>query len=83
MTTFALIPGAGSDSWYWSRVAPLLTDRGPDGARRARPGRPPVFPLDLVERLAGERLDLDRVDTVESGHLAALVAPRAVADWLL
>jgi hypothetical protein len=63
MTTFALIPGAGSDSWYWSRVAPLLTD--------------------LVERLARERLGLDRVDTVASGHLAALVAPRAVVAWLL
>lgn len=30
MATFVLIPGAGSDSWYWSRVAPLLRARGHD-----------------------------------------------------
>lgn len=223
MTTFALIPGAGSDSWYWSRVAPLLTARGhavvapdlptgdvgwedyadtvaraigerpgvvvvaqsmgaftapllcsrvdvaalallcpmipapgdtggdwweaagqPEAARAAaqREGRevvdpydlettflhdvPPdvvaalmarpqpgqadrpfaerwpldtwpsdvpttvlagtrdrLFPLDLVQRLARERVGVEHVDTVESGHLAALVAPEAVVDWLL
>ena len=27
-TTYALIPGAGGEAWYWHRVAPLLTDRG-------------------------------------------------------
>ncbi|WP_241385902.1 alpha/beta fold hydrolase [Rhodococcus sp. CH91] len=27
MTTFALLPGAGSDAWYWHRVIPLL-ERG-------------------------------------------------------
>jgi pimeloyl-ACP methyl ester carboxylesterase len=89
MTTFALIPGAGSDSWYWSRVAPLLTDRGhevvaPDLPTTVLAGtRDRLFPLDLVERLARERLGLDHVDTVESGHLAALVAPRAVVDRIL
>jgi pimeloyl-ACP methyl ester carboxylesterase len=41
-----------------------------------------LFPLDLVERLARERLGLDQVDTVDSGHLAALVRPEAVAAWL-
>ena len=221
MTTFALIPGAGSDSWYWSRVTPLLADRGheplaldlptgdvgladyadavaeaigdrtgvvvvaqsmgaftapllctragvariallcpmipapgdsgntwweaagQDVAARAaaeREGRDPdapfdlettflhdlpdevadalmahgevdqaerpftepwpldawpdvptdvlagtrdrLFPLELVQRLARERLGLDDVETVETGHLAALVAPEAVAAWL-
>src|SRR5262245_23630188 len=28
MTTYVLIPGAGSDSWYWHRVVPLLEARG-------------------------------------------------------
>jgi pimeloyl-ACP methyl ester carboxylesterase len=222
MTTFALIPGAGSDSWYWSRVVPLLAERGhealaPDlplgdvgwedyadvvaaaignrtgvvvvgqsmgaftapllcsrvdvaaiallcpmipapgdtagdwwvaagqpAAARAdaeRDGRDPdapfdlettflhdvppdvvtalmargepgqadrpfeepwpleawpdvpttvlagtrdrLFPLQLVARLARERLGLDQVDTVDSGHLAALVRPEEVATWLL
>ena len=222
MTTFAMIPGAGSDSWYWSRVAPLLTDAGhavvaPDlptgdvgwedyadvvaaaiGERRGvvvvaqsmgaftapllcsrvdvaaiallcpmipaagdtggdwweaarqpeeaqaaaeregrevadpydleatflhdvprdvvdalmargepgqadRPFEEPwplsawpdvpttvlagtrdrLFPPPLVERTARERLGLEHVDTVEAGHLAALVAPEAVAEWLL
>jgi pimeloyl-ACP methyl ester carboxylesterase len=222
MTTFALIPGAGSDSWYWSRVAPLLTDAGhevvapdlptgdvgwedyadvvaeaigedvrdvvvvgqsmaaftapllcsrvdvaalallcpmipapgdtggdwweaarqPEEARAAaeregrdvadpydlettflhdvpedvvaalmahgepgqadRPFEEPwplsswpdvpttvlagtrdrLFPLPLVQRLARERLGVEQVDTVESGHLAALVAPEVVAAWL-
>jgi pimeloyl-ACP methyl ester carboxylesterase len=26
--TFVLLPGAGSDSWYWHRVTPLLEERG-------------------------------------------------------
>ncbi len=26
--TYALIPGAGGEAWYWHRVSPLLTDRG-------------------------------------------------------
>ena len=26
MTTFLLLHGAGSDSWYWHRVLPLLPD---------------------------------------------------------
>jgi pimeloyl-ACP methyl ester carboxylesterase len=41
-----------------------------------------LFPLDLVKRLAHERLGLDHVDTVDSGHLAALVRPEEVAAWL-
>ncbi|MEU5843412.1 alpha/beta fold hydrolase [Rhodococcus sp. NPDC047139] len=28
MATFVLLPGAGSDSWYWHRVIPLLERRG-------------------------------------------------------
>jgi pimeloyl-ACP methyl ester carboxylesterase len=180
MTTFALIPGAGSDQWYWSRLVPLLTDRGHEAlapempvdvariallcpmipapgdtgndwwkaagqdtsARAAaeREGRDPdapfdlettflhdvppdvtaellarpepaqedrlfeepwplaawpdvpttvlagtrdrLFPLDLVQRLSRERLGLDHVDTVDSGHLAALARPGEVAAWL-
>ncbi|MDV7353526.1 alpha/beta hydrolase [Rhodococcus oxybenzonivorans] len=26
--TFVLLPGAGSDSWYWHRVVPILTSHG-------------------------------------------------------
>ncbi|MCW2994684.1 MAG: hypothetical protein JWQ18_2179, partial [Conexibacter sp.] len=42
-----------------------------------------LFPLPLVQRLARERLGVEEVDTVEAGHLAALVAPEAVAGWAL
>src|SRR5947209_9393032 len=28
MATYVLLHGAGSDSWYWHRVAPLLRERG-------------------------------------------------------
>jgi pimeloyl-ACP methyl ester carboxylesterase len=41
-----------------------------------------LFPLDLIERLARERLGLHHVDTVDTGHLAALVRPEEVAAWL-
>src|ERR1041385_5028524 len=30
MATYALLHGAGSDSWYWHLVAPLLRERGHD-----------------------------------------------------
>src|SRR3954453_5446202 len=30
MATYVLIPGAGSDSWYWHLVAPELVRRGHD-----------------------------------------------------
>ena len=30
MGTFVLLPGAGSDSWYWHRVVPLLEAAGHD-----------------------------------------------------
>ena len=45
MATYVLIPGAGSDPWYWHRVVPLLTEPrprrgGPRPAVRRRPGRP-------------------------------------------
>ena len=30
MATYALFPGAGSDSWYWHLVAPELRERGHD-----------------------------------------------------
>ena len=30
MTTYVLLHGAASDSWYWHRVAPILKERGHD-----------------------------------------------------
>jgi pimeloyl-ACP methyl ester carboxylesterase len=30
MSDFILVPGAGGDAWYWSRVAPLLREAGHD-----------------------------------------------------
>lgn len=30
VSTFVLLPGAGSDSWYWHRVVPILERRGHD-----------------------------------------------------
>jgi pimeloyl-ACP methyl ester carboxylesterase len=42
-----------------------------------------MFPMTLVKRLAKERLSIDNVDIVPSGHLAAFAQPQAVADLLL
>jgi pimeloyl-ACP methyl ester carboxylesterase len=62
---------------------PWPLDAWPDVPTTVLAGtRDRLFPLDLVERLARERLGLDHVDTVDSGHLAALVRPEEVAAWL-
>jgi pimeloyl-ACP methyl ester carboxylesterase len=63
---------------------PWPLDAWPDVPTSVLAGtRDRLFPLDLVQRLARERLGLDHVDTVDSGHLAALVRPTEVAAWLL
>jgi pimeloyl-ACP methyl ester carboxylesterase len=62
---------------------PWPLDAWPDVPTTVLAGtRDRLFPLDLVERLARERLGLDHVDTVDSGHLAALARPEEVAAWL-
>jgi pimeloyl-ACP methyl ester carboxylesterase len=62
---------------------PWPLDAWPDVPTTVLAGtRDRLFPLDLVERLARERLRLDHVDTVDSGHLAALARPEDVAAWL-
>jgi pimeloyl-ACP methyl ester carboxylesterase len=40
-----------------------------------------LFPLDFVRALARERLGVE-ADVIASGHLPALAAPDALADWL-
>ncbi len=63
---------------------PWPLDAWPDVPTTVLAGtRDRLFPLDLIERLARERLGLSHVDTVDSGHLAALVRPNEVAIWLL
>ena len=63
---------------------PWPLDAWPDVPTTVMAGtRDRLFPLELVQRLARERLGINHVDTVDSGHLAALVCPNEVAIWLL
>jgi pimeloyl-ACP methyl ester carboxylesterase len=62
---------------------PWPLDAWPDVPTTVMAGtRDRLFPLELVQRLARERLGLNHIDTVDSGHLAALVRPDEVAAWL-
>ncbi|WP_019806903.1 alpha/beta fold hydrolase [Saccharomonospora halophila] len=59
MTTFVLLPGAGSAPWYWHRVTPLLRDCGHDV----------VTPdLPYADDTAGLRAYADTVVEAMSGH---------------
>lgn len=59
--TYALIPGAGGESWYWHRVSPLLTARGVD-----------VIAVDLP---FDDSADLTRHAEIVSGELADVTGP--------
>src|SRR6478752_1596560 len=66
MATFVLIPGAGSDSWYWHLVAPELRAAGLD-----------VY-ADVVVDAVGRRVSDDLVVVAQSmgGFTAPLVCER-------
>jgi pimeloyl-ACP methyl ester carboxylesterase len=80
MATYVLIHGSGSDSWYWHRVAPELSDRGHDVV-------PPDLPTgddsaglleyaDAVVAATGERGDVVLVAQSLAGFVAPLVCER-------
>jgi hypothetical protein len=66
MATFVLIPGAGSDSWYWHLVEPELRKRGYD-----------VVSMDLPCDDDGAGLA-----ELPGGHLPALAHPLELAEHL-
>ena len=78
--TYALIHGAGSDAWYWHRVAPLLAERGHDVVTMDLPVGDEDAGLaeytDVVVDAIGDREDVVVVGQSLGGFVAPLVAAR-------
>jgi pimeloyl-ACP methyl ester carboxylesterase len=78
--SFVLIPGAGGDAWYWSRVVSLLLDAGREAIAVDLPGDDPKAGLDVyVDRVVaaiGERANVILVAQSLGGFVAPLVCAR-------
>jgi pimeloyl-ACP methyl ester carboxylesterase len=90
MTTYVLIPGAGSDSWHWHLVAPRLEERGHEVVAVDLPCDDDTADLatytDTVVAAIGDRPGADLVLVAQSlgGFTAPLVCDRRpVAQMVL
>ena len=88
MATFALIHGAGDDSWYWHRVRPLLVAAGHDVVAPDLPCDDDAAGLaeytDVVVEAIGDRgRPLVVVAQSMGGLTAPLVAARIPVDLLV
>jgi pimeloyl-ACP methyl ester carboxylesterase len=87
MATYVLIPGAGSDSWFWHRVVPLLRDRGHDTVTMDLPASDDSAGLDDYLRIVldaiGDREDLIVVGQSLGGFTAAQVPAHRPVDLLV
>ncbi len=87
MATYVLIPGAGSDPWYWHLVAPRLAALGHDVVNPDLPvGEDGVTfsdYADVVVDAIGDRTDLVVVAHSLGGFTAPLVCDRLAVDVLV
>ena len=87
MSTYVLIPGAGSDSWFWHRVTPLLEARGHAVVAADLPCDDPSAGLAEYKRAAleqiGDRTDLVVVAQSLGGFTAALVCAERPVELLI
>ncbi|MDY7102624.1 MAG: alpha/beta hydrolase [Actinomycetota bacterium] len=91
MSTFVLIPGAGSDSWYWHRVVPLLEAAGHVAVAPDLPcaDETKTFPdyadvvVEAVQDSAGDAGDVIVVGQSLGGFTAPLVCERLPARLLV
>jgi pimeloyl-ACP methyl ester carboxylesterase len=87
VSTYVLIHGAGSDSWYWHRVAPLLRERGHDVVTMDLPCGDESAGLaeytDMVLDAIGDRTDLVMVAQSLGGFVAPIVCERRPAELLI
>jgi pimeloyl-ACP methyl ester carboxylesterase len=87
VSTYVLIHGAGSDSWYWHRVAPLLRERGHDVVTMDLPCGDESAGLaeytDVVLDAIGDRTDLVTVAQSLGGFVAPIVCERRPAELLI
>jgi pimeloyl-ACP methyl ester carboxylesterase len=87
MATYVLIHGAGSDAWYWHRVAPQLRALGHDVVAPDLPCDDDSAGLaeyaDVVVDAIGTRTDLVVVAQSMAGFTAPLVCDRVPVDLLI
>ena len=87
MTTFVLIPGAGSTSWYWHLVVPRLRARGHEAIAVDLPCDDDSAGLaeytDAVVEAAGDHRDLVLVAQSMAGFTAPLVCERLPVDLMV
>ncbi|WP_020112512.1 alpha/beta fold hydrolase [Rhodococcus sp. 114MFTsu3.1] len=87
MHTFVLVPGAGGDARYWSRLEPELRDRGHDVVAVTLPASDPNAGLaeyaDVVVDAVGDRRGVTVVGQSLGGFTAPLVAPRVDASMIV
>jgi pimeloyl-ACP methyl ester carboxylesterase len=87
MATFVLIPGAGSDSWYWHLVVPLLAAAGHDVVAVDLPCEDDSAGLEeyveAVLTAIGDRTDLVLVAQSMGGFTAPIVATRVPVDLIV
>jgi pimeloyl-ACP methyl ester carboxylesterase len=81
MTTFALIPGAGGDAWYWHRVQPILEAAGHRAVAAELPGDDPAagweeYAKAVTDALPPEPGELVVVGQSMGGFTAPVVAQR-------
>lgn len=80
MATFVLLPGAGSDSWYWHLVVPDLEEAGHDVVAVDFPVTDDEATFadyaDLVVDAIGDRHDIVLVAQSMAGFTAPLVCER-------
>ena len=84
MATFVLLPGAGSDSWYWHLVVPVLEEAGHDVVAVDLPVTDDTAGFaeyaDVVVDAIGDRRDVVLVAQSLSGFVAPLVCERVPVD---
>jgi pimeloyl-ACP methyl ester carboxylesterase len=87
MATFVLIPGAGSDSWFWHLVAPELERRGHDVVTMDLPSGDDSAGFeeyaDVVVDAIGDRRELVVVAQSMGSFTALLVCERVPARLLV
>jgi pimeloyl-ACP methyl ester carboxylesterase len=87
MATYALVPGAGGEAWYWHRIVPELRARGHEALAVALPAGDDragwTEYADAIVRAIGDRGPVILVAQSLAGFSAPLVCGRVEVDLLI